>query len=284
MASAKDIVDIALMTESTLGSVGMFKQALLANGIGGVLLGLSKQKSLTKAGLLHSTALGIGLWSFLGFQGWLVCVSYLILGSVATKVKMKEKEALGIAEKRGGQRGPENVWGSAATAMVCALLSGVVPSLGLPVTVAGAAIDWVGMFQLGYVASLVTKLSDTWSSELGKAFGKTTYLVTTFKLVPKGTEGAVSLEGTAGGVVGGLLLTLLAQSPPLAVIPASTPLLGICLLASLLATTIESYIGAVYQDEKVRPWLTNELVNFIMTVIGSALAMGMYVAHTVFVK
>lgn len=283
LSGTKEIVDIALLP-GRLGSVDMFKQAFMVNGIGAVLLGLSKQKSLTKTGLLHSAALGIGLWSFLGYQGWLVCVSYLILGSFATKVKMKEKEKLGIAEKRGGRRGPENVWGSAATAMVCALLSGMVPSLGFPAAIRGVAIDWVGMFKLGFVASLATKLADTWSSELGKAYGKTTYLVTNFKLVPPGTEGAVSLEGTLGGVVGGLLLTLLAQAPFLAVIPASGNLLAICLLSTLLATTIESYIGAVYQNEKVRPWLTNEFVNFIMTVIGAALAMGMYVAHSVLLK
>jgi uncharacterized membrane protein len=32
-----------------------------------------------------------------------------------------------------------------------------------------------------------------------QAFGQTTYLITTFKLVPAGTEGAVSLEGTVAG-------------------------------------------------------------------------------------
>jgi uncharacterized protein (TIGR00297 family) len=54
--------------------------------------------------------------------------------------------------------------------------------------------------QIGFVASFCSKLSDTVSSEVGKAYGKTTYLVTTFELVPRGTEGAVSLEGTAAGV------------------------------------------------------------------------------------
>lgn len=33
-----------------------------------------------------------------------------------------------------------------------------------------------------------------------KAYGKTTYLITTLQLVPRGTEGAVSLEGTLAGL------------------------------------------------------------------------------------
>lgn len=40
-----------------------------------------------------------------------VCVLYLFLGQLVTKVGFDEKEALGIAEGRGGRRGPENVWG-----------------------------------------------------------------------------------------------------------------------------------------------------------------------------
>jgi uncharacterized protein (TIGR00297 family) len=67
-------------------------------------------KSLTSEGFAHAMVLGTLLWATLGFRGWLVCVSYLIFGSVVTKIRFEEKEAAGIAEARGGRRGPENVW------------------------------------------------------------------------------------------------------------------------------------------------------------------------------
>jgi len=54
--------------------------------------------------------------------------------------------------------------------------------------------------QVGFAASFASKLADTTSSEIGKAYGRTTYLVTTLQRVPRGTEGAVSAEGTAAGV------------------------------------------------------------------------------------
>ena len=57
------------------------------------------------------------------------------------------------------------------------------------------------LLQVGFVASFASKLADTTSSEIGKAYGQTTYLITTLQRVPRGTEGAVSLEGTAAGVV-----------------------------------------------------------------------------------
>ena len=232
----------------------MFQKAVAVDGILAILLSQIPKLPLTKPGLLHATFLGIGLWTFLGFEGWLTGVVYFILGSLVTKIKMNEKERLGIAEKRGGARGPENVWGSAAAAMVCAGLTYFVPHH----TVA---------LKVGFVASLATKLSDTFASEVGKAYGKNTYLITTMKMVPRGTEGAVSVEGTLAGVVGSIIMAAIGNS--LGLITSSKGFTA-CLLAAFVATTVESFIGALYQDKY--PWLSNELVNLINTIIGACCA------------
>lgn len=39
-----------------------------------------------------------------------------------------------------------------------------------------------------------------WRSPWQQAYGKTTFLITNLSKVPRGTEGAVSVEGTAAGV------------------------------------------------------------------------------------
>ena len=77
---------------------------------------------------------------------------------------MAEKEAQGVAEKRKGRRGPGSVIGSSAAGCVCALLS--IYGVG------GSALS--RLWELGFVASFCTKLSDTVSSEIGKAYGRTT--------------------------------------------------------------------------------------------------------------
>lgn len=230
-----------------------FSNAIIINGLFSIILSLSKQKSLTKEGLLHSTVLGVGLWTFLGYQGWSLCVFYLIMGSIVTKLRISEKEKLGIAEKRGGARGPENVWGSAAAAMVCATLTYILPSLSK-------------VLLIGYVAALATKLSDTVSSEIGKAYGRTTYLITNLKRVPKGTEGAISLEGTIAGIISSFIISLIGASLKLININD----VMICVIAAFIATTIESFIGATFQNKV--SWLNNELVNLINTVIGASVA------------
>jgi hypothetical protein len=84
-----------------------------AFGLNGALFTLFRSKllkMLTQEGFFHALALGTGLWTTLGWRGWTLCVAYLFLGSAVTKVKMAEKEKRGIAEARGGRRGPENVW------------------------------------------------------------------------------------------------------------------------------------------------------------------------------
>mmetsp|Transcript_14424 Transcript_14424/g.21227 ORF Transcript_14424/g.21227 Transcript_14424/m.21227 type:complete len:323 (-) Transcript_14424:52-1020(-) len=213
------------------------------------------QKVLTPAGLVHSTALGVLLWATLGWQGWATCVCYFAFGVLVTKVKMEEKEALGIAEGRGGRRGPENVWGSAATGALCALGTLLVPQLAIQLKVA-------------YVASLATKLSDTFASEIGKAYGKRTFLITTLKPVPPGTEGAVSLEGTLAGVVGSIILAGFGAWGAHLMAPADIPA---CMVAAFIATNIESLLGATTQGKT--SFLTNEVVNFINTLIGGVVAL-----------
>jgi uncharacterized protein (TIGR00297 family) len=241
-------------------AVGAIGNALLL----GVAWFLPK-KLLTPAGYLNAWLLGCILWAGLGWQAYLVMMVYFLVGSAVTRIGMAQKEAAGIAEKRSGARGPENVWGSAATATICALVA-----YGLKLS--NPASPWIDLLVLAYVASIATKLSDTSASEVGKAYGRTTYLITTLQPVPRGTEGAVSLEGTIAGILGSLVLSILSWSLGLI-----SPLeIGICLIAAFVATNIESLIGATLQ-EKI-DWLSNELVNFINTAIGALVAIVLSIA------
>ena len=72
------------------------------------------KKLLTFSGYLHAWLLGVLIWWLLGWQGYILIMSYFIIGSAITYVGISKEEKAGIAEKRSGTRGPENVWGSAA--------------------------------------------------------------------------------------------------------------------------------------------------------------------------
>ncbi|HBE20381.1 MAG TPA: TIGR00297 family protein [Cyanobacteria bacterium UBA11149] len=227
---------------------------LIATGLNATLLGIAlflPKSLLTLSGLLHACGLGILIWGTLGWQGYLVVMFYFLVGSAVTRIGMKEKEAAGIAEKRSGARGPENVWGSALTGAICALATLFVDE---PLR---------SLLLLGYVASFATKLSDTTASEVGKAYGNRTFLITTLQPVARGTEGAVSLEGTLAGIIASIAIAFLGWGIGL------IDLTGVlfCVLAAFIATNLESVIGATLQSEV--EWMTNEVVNFINTTIGA---------------
>ncbi len=236
--------------------------AILLNTLLVAIAFLLPKKLLTPAGYGNAWLLGVIIWVAFGWQGYATVLFYFFVGSAITKVKMAEKEALGIAEARGGVRGPGNVWGSALTGAVCGLLAIALSS------------SWQSLLALGFVASLSTKLSDTTATEIGKAYGKRTFLITTLSPVPRGTEGAVSLEGTLAGVCGSLALAVVAYGTGL-IEPVGILL---CAIAAFIATTIESLIGATVEEKL--SWLTHDLVNITNTTIGAivAIAIGWLIA------
>ena len=221
-----------------------------------LILPASRIPLLTPAGWLHASILGSVLGASLGWRGWLAVVLYLVLGSAVTKLGFERKAQLGLAEARGGRRGPENVWGSAATGTVLALLY-LLP--GAPQAV----------LLSGFCASFAAKLADTCGSEIGKRWGRTTVSLTRWQVVEAGTEGAVSLEGTAASLVGAVLFSSISCSLGLISSDELAAISAIAWIASLL----ESLIGAELQPRL--SWLSNEGVNGLMTLIAALLAMAL---------
>ena len=230
----------------------LWLQAFLINT---VLIALAQRLPLlTRAGWVHAAALGTMLWGCLGWRGWLAVVLYLAAGSLVTRIGFRDKQRRGLAEARGGQRGPANVWGSAATGAAVALLI-------------GAGLQPEPVLLAGFCASLAAKLADTFGSEIGKRWGGQPRLITTLQPVPAGTEGAISLEGTLASAAGSVLMTLVLLG--LQLLPNLT-IAGVVMLIGLVATLAESLLGALAQDRVA--WLSNELVNALQTTLAAVLS------------
>jgi uncharacterized membrane protein len=75
-------------------------------------------------------------------------------------------------------------------------------------------------------------------------------------------------SGTVAGIIASIAFSLAAV--PLGLLGNEKAVLA-SVVAAFIATTAESYIGAIFQDSV--PWLSNELVNVINTVIGALVAM-----------
>jgi uncharacterized protein (TIGR00297 family) len=223
-------------------------------------------RSIDWAGAASAVVIGTAITVGLGLPGLALMIAFFVVGSGVTKLGYRIKAARGIAQEKGGARGWRNAWANGGVPAFLALLAGAYGAQARPFDPAPSDAIVPGLLlTLAYAASVATAAADTCSSEVGKAYGRRTFLITSFKPVPPGTEGAVSLEGTLGGLLGGAIVASIGALVGL--YPWSFAV--IVAIAGLLGSLAESVIGTVAEK---RGWLDNDLLNALNTAIGAALA------------
>jgi uncharacterized protein (TIGR00297 family) len=211
-------------------------------------------RTVTVAGAVTGAAIGIAVFLGTGWQGWTLLFASFLATALTTFAGFRRKTRAGIAEERGGRRGPGNAIANTGVAAWAALLCPVVaqPSLA----------------ELAMVAALVTSASDSVASEIGKAWGRTTWLLRGFRRVRPGTPGAVSLEGTLAGIGAALVLAALAVA--LGLMP--TRWIPPVVVAATVASLAE---GALAEAFEARGTLDNDALNLINSALGAALAVAL---------
>ncbi len=114
-----------------------------------------------------------------------------------------------------------------------------------------------------FAGALAAANADTWATEIGSHSRTAPRLITNGLRVPAGTDGGMTLLGTAGGIAGAGLIAgvsyLFGQQGTVAI--AAAGVVGM-LLDSLLGATVQG---------KVR-WVDNDAVNLAATLTGAACA------------
>ena len=252
---------LVMIDVSRLAEPALLQRAALGVGVNVLVAGLAmKARSIDLPGGLSAVVIGAAITAGTGLQGFAVMMAFFVIGSLATKMGYRIKLARGIAQEKGGARGWRNAWAN----------GGVAAFLGL---LAGIATDEVrgGLLVIAYAAAVATAAADTCSSEVGKAYGRRTFLITSFRPVPPGTEGAVSLEGTLGGLAGGMIVGAVGAVGGLYG-PWTAVLVGV---AGLLGSLAESVIGVAAER---KGWMGNDLLNALNTAIGAGIAIALVAA------
>ena len=186
-----------------------------------------------------------------GWQGWVLLLVTFIAASIASRMGLKRKTLLGIAEERGGRRGPGNAIANTGVATLAA-------AVALTGTPAETAL-------LAFATALAAGGSDTIASEIGKAWGRRTWSITSLKRVAPGTSGAMSVEGTIAGVAGAVGLGAVAVALDLVPPAWLAPIVAGATAGSLL----ESWLGATLEAPGI---LNNDMLNFINTAAAALAA------------
>ena len=175
----------------------LLRDAAIGASVNAVLaVGAYAARGVDRSGALCGWCLGVALYAFAGWRGFALLLLFFVLGTACTKFGYAKKALLGIAQEKGGRRGAKNAIANTGAGVLFAFLAVATPHHAL--------------FALALAAAFATAAADTVSSEIGQAFGRTTYLVTNFRRVPAGTEGAVSLEGTLAGIAASAALAAFA--------------------------------------------------------------------------
>lgn len=215
-----------------------------------------RSKTADLSGLFSAALVGTILLVFAaphGTRWFLIMLSFFILGSAATRYKFQYKKRMGVEQGKSGARGYRNVFSNGIVAAAAAVLFGV---FQLPV------------FIVMYVGCVATAAADTLASEIGVT-GGIPYMITTFKKVPVGTNGGVTLTGEVVALLGSFTIALVAF-----LLSLITPeMMVICTVAGFIGTNIDSLVGATLEN---RGFLGNAGTNLLATIGGGLCAVGLY--------
>ena len=176
---------------------------------------------------------------------FLVLLLVFALTMAATRVGRARKLELRTAEPLSGRSASQ-----------------VMANLGVPALLTALApAGWAALA----LAALAEVAADTCSSEIGMAIPGKTLLITTWKPVPPGMDGGISLRGTVTAVVAAALVAV--SGKLLGLVPAHQA--AIVLYAGFLGSLADSVLGAVLER---RGWLNNDLVNLLSTAAAAGIA------------
>lgn len=235
--------------------------------------------SLSKSGAVGALLVGILIFG-LGGPVWGILLGiFFVSSSLLSHFKEEEKRLAAEKFDKGHQRD-----------MGQALANGGLGSLTAILSIAFPSPIWFPLF----VGIMATVNADTWATELGTLSKNPPRLITNGRLVEVGTSGGVSLLGTlvslSGGILIGLAAGLLAPELPVikgVLIGGIGGLTG-SLFDSLLGATVQRiyYCDVCKKDTERQvhrcgnqtrplrgwPWLNNDLVNLLASIIGGLVA------------
>ena len=216
-----------------------------AFGITARLLG-----TVSTSGLAGGVVVGSAIYYFSGWPGFAVLGAFFVLASVLTRLGCRRKSELGAAQGDSGRRGARHAAANCAAGVILA-----------------AACKFSGGDTV--IAAFATAAADTAGSEVGPVFGGKSVLAWSFRRVPPGTPGAVSLAGTVAGVVAAAVVALVGMAVGML---GTAGLAAAVVLAAVTAAWIESVLGSL---PGVEARLGNEGLNVLNTVLGASLCMAM---------
>lgn len=257
----------------------------------GVVLVAFLSGGLTASGASMAWLVGTATLAAGGPVPALAIIAFFATSTLLTRVGTRRKAALVAIYAKGGRRDWGQVLANGGLTTVLAVALGLAP------------LPWRPWLLYAAIGALAAATADTWATEVG-GLHPAPRLITTGRRVPPGTSGAISPWGLAASLGGGALLGACVAAlsllpwpvwnpvPPMDVLPLTVW----AALAGGVGSIADSFLGATVQamyrcprcgqeterrvhvcgtpTERVRgrAWMSNDVVNFAATLVGSIMA------------
>jgi uncharacterized protein (TIGR00297 family) len=230
------------------------------------------RKWLTVSGAMAAFWMSLLLYASGGLKIFIAPGIFLIMGSLLSKLNDHQKEKDG--------RNAVQVFANGITGVILIFIYGLLHQ-HVYLMDAFDATDH-RMYLILANISFCISMADSASSELGIYFKGTVYDIVSFKKIPVGVSGGISLQGTIAGLAGAMLISAAVvyayQFPFIAFLLFSlTGFAGMIvdsILGSLLQVKYKTIAGTLTDDalpgaKKIKGfrWCTNDSVNIISNIV-----------------
>jgi uncharacterized protein (TIGR00297 family) len=181
--------------------------------------------------LLGVIVFGTGKWEFS-----LPILLFFFLSSLLSKLGKKWKQKFADTFQKGGRRDLDQVLANGGVAGIIVLLWNYFPD---------------DVWYFAFIGSIAAVTADTWATEIGVFSRIAPRDILTFKRVPPGTSGGVTLLGLVGGLLGSCIIVFIGSSVTERygnVAPAMA-LFALITGAGLLGSIVDSIVGATIQAQ-----------------------------------
>lgn len=211
-----------------------------------------KKQNLTESAILAALITGVIHSISSTFLYLILLISFFLMGTKATKYKHEYKEKLTQAYNIDGDStsNKRNHIQVLANSLGASVYIVIILIISLTNKESENTKKWIELLEIGVASHYCSVTSDTLSSELGILSKSDPILITSFKTVPKGTNGAVSLMGFVSGVTGSFVISVLYVLFRFNEFSSIFSLIASLLFLTftgLVGTLIDSLLGAILQ-------------------------------------
>ncbi len=198
--------------------------------------------ALSLSGAMGAWLLGTVVFGLGGTEWMIPVAAFFLFSTFLTKLGKKHKQKLVTVFEKTGKRDIFQVFANGGVAMIATMcwhfLATTWPNLEL---------FWYMIF-LGAIAAAT---ADTWGTEIGAFSSHDPVSILTFKKVPQGTSGGLTIIGTSGALLGSFLIAIAGKYSLqyFADIEMSWLAVALISLVGLIGALVDSLLGATIQAQ-----------------------------------